>query len=310
MVKYDIVALGELNIDLILNDIRGFPEIGKEIIAENCTMTLGSSTAIFAANAAALGARVAFLGLVGNDDFGSFIERSLRQRGVDTAMLLRTSEYNSGITVCMNYGQDRANVTFPGSMNYLGIGQVRHLDFSCTRHVHISSLFLQEQLRRDIVPILRHIREGGATVSLDTQWDPAEKWEVPWDEVLPLVDVFMPNAQELQALTGKSLEEAIAKVAPRVRTLVVKNGSQGSVMISGGVRRTVPALLNPAPVDCIGAGDSFNAGFVSAFVKGRPLADCQDEGNLTGAISTTAAGGTGAFSSPEAIQAAARQFKK
>ena len=309
--KYDIVALGELNIDLILNDIQGFPEIGKEIIADRCTMTLGSSTAIFAANASALGARVAFLGLVGTDDFGDFIERSLRERGVDTGMLLRTSEHNSGITVCMSYEQDRANVTFPGSMNYLGLEQVQKLDFSCTKHVHISLLFLQEQLRKDIVPILRHIKAAGATVSLDTQWDPAEKWDVPWNEVLPLVDVFMPNAQEIEALTGESdLEKAIAAVTPKCHALVVKNGSKGSIAIDGAFRREVPALLNPEPVDCIGAGDSFNAGFVSAFVQGKPLQECQDAGNLTGAISTTAAGGTGAFSSPEAIEAAAKRFRK
>ena len=310
MAKYDIVALGELNIDLILNDIQGFPEIGKEILADRCLMTLGSSTAIFAANAAALGAKVAFLGLVGTDDFGDFIERSLQQRGVDTGMLLRTGEHNSGITVCMSYDQDRANVTYPGSMNYLGFGQIGKIDFSCTRHVHISSLFLQQQLKKDIVPVLRHIKASGATVSLDTQWDPDEKWDVPWEEILPLVDVFMPNAQEIQALTGKSLADAIEYVGSMVRTLVVKNGSKGSVMISGGVRREIPALLNPEPVDCIGAGDSFNAGFVSAFVAGSPLPDCQDRGNLTGAISTTAAGGTGAFSSPEAIEAAAKRFQK
>jgi sugar/nucleoside kinase (ribokinase family) len=70
--KFDIVALGELNIDLILNRIEGFPEIGKEILADDCVMTLGSSTAIFAANAASLGCDVAFLGMVGNDDFGQF----------------------------------------------------------------------------------------------------------------------------------------------------------------------------------------------------------------------------------------------
>ena len=309
--RYDIVALGELNIDLILNDIQGFPEIGKEIIADHCTMTLGSSTAIFAANASSLGTKVAFLGLVGTDDFGDFIERSLRERGVDTGLLLRTSEHNSGITVCMSYAQDRANVTFPGSMNYLGYEQVKELDFSCAKHVHISSVFLQEQLKKDLVPILKHIRQGGATISMDTQWDPAEKWDIPWNEVLPLLDVFMPNAQELEALTGETdLEKAIAAVSGKVKTLVVKNGSKGSIMVSDGVRRAVPALLNPEPVDCIGAGDSFNAGFVAAFVKGCSLPDCQDNGNLTGAISTTAAGGTGAFSSPEAIEAAAKRFRK
>ena len=60
MKAFDIVALGELNVDLILNQIDGFPEMGKEKFAKQMTLTLGSSTAIFAANAAALGVKVAF----------------------------------------------------------------------------------------------------------------------------------------------------------------------------------------------------------------------------------------------------------
>ena len=76
MKPFDIVALGELNVDLILNQIDGFPEMGKEKFAKQMTLTLGSSTAIFAANAAALGVKVAFCGMVGNDQFGDLVETS------------------------------------------------------------------------------------------------------------------------------------------------------------------------------------------------------------------------------------------
>lgn len=309
---FDILALGELNIDLILNDIAGFPQIGKEILADSCTMALGSSTAIFAANAAALGSKVSFLGMIGKDDFGSFIERVLKERGVDTSMLVKTSDFDSGITVCMNYGQDRANVTYAGAMEHMGYEQISKIDFSLTKHVHISSLFLQGQLKKDIIPIIKHIKQYGVTVSLDTQWDPSEQWDVDWNALLPLIDVFMPNAQELQSITGtQNVEDAIAAVQKMVKVLVVKNGMLGSIMLIGeGIRRQVPALLNSNPVDCIGAGDSFNAGFVSAFVKGESLEDCQDAGNLTGAISTTAAGGTGAFASPQKIAEAKALFIK
>ncbi len=310
--KFDIVALGELNIDLILNRIDGFPQIGKEILADDCVMTLGSSTAIFAANASSLGCDVAFLGMVGNDDFGQFISKSLSSRGVDTSMLIRSDKYKSGITVVMNYDQNRANVTYPGAMSHLGFDEICKADFTQTRHVHISSIFLQNQLQKDIVKVLRCIKDSGATVSLDTQWDPSEKWDVDFRVILPLVDVFMPNEQELMALTGKSsLGEAISAVSGLVNVMVVKCGSSGSVMIKcGGNSRVIPALLNNSPVDCIGAGDSFNAGFISAFVHGTPLEDCQDMGNLTGAISTTTAGGTGAFASADSIEKAASSFGK
>jgi sugar/nucleoside kinase (ribokinase family) len=73
-------------------------------------------------------------------------------------------------------------------------------------------------------------------------------------------------------------------------------------VLKDGTRRFLPAFLNKKVVDAIGAGDSFNSGFVSAFVKRMPLETCQETGNLTGAVNTTAAGGTGAFTSLEAVR--------
>ena len=66
-------------------------------------------------------------------------------------------------------------------------------------------------------------------------------------------------------------------------------------------------MLNKSVVDAIGAGDSFDAGFVAAYVMGKPLEECQRIGNLTGAVNTTAAGGTGAFRSKAAVQEAAQK---
>ena len=93
MKQFDIIALGELNVDLILNNIEGFPEVGKEKFAKQMTLTLGSSTAIFAANAAALGAKVAFCGMIGNDSFGDLVESSLQAKGVDTRYLIRQDKF-------------------------------------------------------------------------------------------------------------------------------------------------------------------------------------------------------------------------
>ena len=269
MKKFDILALGELNVDLLLNRIAGFPEVGKEIFAQDMTLTLGSSTAIFAANAATLGARVSFVGMIGKDSFGEVVK----------------------------------------SMSLMGVKDIRPEIIREAKHVHVSSIFLQETLHKEIFEIVRMVKDCGATLSMDVQFDPEEKWEFDYKKILPLVDVFMPNEQELMAITRKAtVEEAVDVILPYANVTVVKMGTRGSLVISGGKRFQMAAMLNKSVVDAIGAGDSFDAGFISAYVRGKDLAECQRLGNLAGAVNTTAAGGTGAFSSIEAVKEAAQRY--
>ena len=304
MKKYDIAAIGELNVDIILNGIESEPEIGKEKFCKDMIVTLGSSTAIFAANAAALGSKVCFVGLVGKDSFGDLVRSSLEAKGVATHFI-GTGDTPTGATICMNYGEDRANLTYQGSMDVMGFDQIDKSVFALSKHIHLSSLFMQSALLRDIHQVLDAAVQNGCTVSLDTQWDPMEKWALDYARVLPKITVFMPNEKELCALTGKaSLEDAIAEVLPYLGgIMLVKCGSKGSLLVKkDGSRKLLPAFLNKNVVDAIGAGDSFNSGFVSAFVKGLSPEECQVTGNLTGAVNTTAAGGTGAFTSIEAVR--------
>ena len=305
MKKYDIAAIGELNVDIILNGIESEPEIGKEKFCKDMIVTLGSSTAIFAANAAALGSKVCFVGLVGNDSFGNLVKTSLAAKGVATHFI-GTGDTPTGATICMSYGEDRANLTYQGSMDVMGFDQIDKSVFDLSKHIHLSSLFMQSALLRDIDKVLDLAAEKGVTVSLDTQWDPMEKWALDYARVLPRITIFMPNEKELCALTGKdNLEDAIAEVLPYLgNMMLVKCGSKGSLLIrKDGTRKLLPAFLNKDVVDAIGAGDSFNSGFISAFVKGLSPEECQITGNLTGAVNTTAAGGTGAFTSLEDVRA-------
>ena len=304
MKKYDIAAIGELNVDIILYGIESEPEIGKEKFCKDMIVTLGSSTAIFAANAAALGSKVCFVGLVGRDSFGQLVRTSLEAKGVATHFI-GEGDTPTGATICMSYGEDRANLTYQGSMDVMGFDQIDKSVFTLSKHIHLSSLFMQSALLRDIHKVLDAAAENGCTVSLDTQWDPMEKWALDYPKVLPKITVFMPNEKELCALTGKAeLEDAIAEVLPCLGgIMLVKCGSKGSLLVKkDGSRKLLPAFLNKNVVDAIGAGDSFNSGFVSAFVKGLSPEECQKTGNLTGAVNTTAAGGTGAFTSLEDVR--------
>lgn len=299
MKKYDVVAIGELNVDLILNRIERAPEIGKEVFAEDMILTLGSSTAIFAANIACLGSKTGFVGMIGRDAFGDLIESSLANKGVDTSMLIKSDKYSSGATICLNYHEDRANVTYQGAMDFMTFDDVDKDLFSKTRHIHLSSVFMQSGIKKDLLEILKFARENGVTTSLDTQWDPNEKWDLNYKEILPYIDVFLPNETELKFLTNcDSLDEAIEKITPYLNICVAKMGRIGSILLQKNKQRVqLDAFLNNNVVDAIGAGDSFNAGFIHAFVKGQSPENSQITGNLTGAINTTAAGGTGAFTS-------------
>ena len=304
MKRYDIAAIGELNVDVILNQIDGFPEMGNEKFAGQMLLTLGSSTAIFAANASSLGPKVCFVGMIGKDSFGALVKESLEAKGVATDYLIESSSAATGATIVMSYDEDRANLTYQGAMDIMGFDDIDQSVFENTKHIHLSSLFMQSALLRDIDKVLEAATKNGVTVSLDTQWDPAEKWALDYKKVLPSITIFLPNEKELQALTGtSSLEEAIEAVLPYLGcAMVVKMGSKGSLLVrKDGSRNMLPSFLNRNVVDAIGAGDSFNSGFVSAFVKGLPLEKCQEIGNMTGALNTTAAGGTGAFTTPEEI---------
>lgn len=308
--KYDVVALGELNVDIILNRIDGFPEIGKEKFAGDMTVTLGSSTAIFAANVACLGSKTAFAGMIGDDSFGSLVEKSLAAKGVDTGYLIKSGKYATGATIVMSFGEDRANLTYQGAMDHMGFADLDRKLFEEAKHIHISSIFMQSELKRDLPEVFAAAEAAGVTLSMDTQWDPVEKWDFDFKSLLPHIDIFMPNETELGHIVGTSdLDAAVAAIVPYLkRAAVIKCGSRGSLLVGkDGSTHMLPSFLNRNVVDAIGAGDSFNAGFIHGFVKGLELTECQRLGNLSGAVNTTAAGGTGAFTSKEAFEKTASE---
>jgi len=306
---FDVIVVGELNVDLILNGLEKFPEIGKEILARRMTLTLGSSAAIFASNISSLGARVAFIGRIGNDKFGEVVLESLQQNEVDVSMIIRDDQHGTGATIILNVEEDRANTTYPGAMDELTIDDISVDDLKKARHLHFSSYYLQPGMRDSVGELFRKGQALGLTTSFDMQWDPKEEWDLAIGEILPHVNVFLPNELELMHLSGKEgLDEAIGFISKYTEVLAVKRGNQGSAVCYRGEVKQLPAYLNEHVIDAIGAGDSFNAGFIYQYITGHTIWECQAFGNLTGAISTTAAGGTAAFRDPDDFRKKARDI--
>jgi len=306
--KFDILVVGELNVDLILNNIQTFPKIGTEILSEQMTITLGSSSAIFASNISVLGAKVAFAGEIGNDSFGNLVLNSLQQKKVDTSFIKTSQVTKTGASIILNYQEDRAIVTHPGAMEDLTCTDVTKEMLKSAKHLHVSSVFLQPGIKKCIINLFKQAKEAGLTTSLDVQWDPQEKWDIDFEKLLPFVDVFLPNKQEILAITNEDkIENAINKLSKYANIIAVKMSNEGSLGFQKDKKINVPSFLNKNVVDAIGAGDSFNAGFIFKFINNEHLQDCLQFGNLTGAINTTASGGTAAFSSFDELKKTAKE---
>ncbi len=296
------MVIGELNVDLIFNQLNKAPEFGKEQRADEMTLTLGSSSAIFASNCSSLGSTVAFCGKVGGDSFGEFVMQSLDEKNVNADAVITDENLKTGATVIFNHHDDRMMVTHPGAMEHMTVDEIPDELFKKSRHLHTAAIFFQPRIKKDLVKLFSKAKEFGLSTSLDTQWDPEEKWDLDIEKILPVLDFFLPNEDELIELTGSSnLDDALDKISDFDTCVVVKRGTKGAIMQKDGEQTSIPAYQIDNLVDAIGAGDSFDAGFITSFLKGKSLEESLKFGNLAAAVSTTAAGGTTAITSFEKV---------
>lgn len=290
--KSEIAVIGELNPDLIAGGVERVPQFGAEVLAERFAMTLGSASAIFACGAARLGRTVAFTGQVGRDRFGEFCVAELERLGVGVENVRITDENPTGVTIVLSGRADRAMVTFPGAIAAFGMADIDLDGLEGCRHLHLTSYFLQTALRPDFGTLASEARRRGLSVSFDPNSDPANEWPADIFEVLAACDIVFLNESEVFAISGRpDLEKAIDRLGARCRILVVKLGARGAVCRNGGETVFEPGFPVEA-VDTTGAGDSFAAGFVDAWLDGAPLKECLRAGNGCGALSTRGAGGT------------------
>ena len=273
---YDIIAFADTCVDLVLRDDDVVPCFGQvEKTVADYDLVMGGSCCIFAAQAAKLGLRVALLGAVGADTFGELILDTLSSAGVDTRYMRVDKELRTGLTAHLTQGDDRAMLTYPGSAKALTAADIGDDMLARARHLHYGSLFLQTGLLPDCIDIMQRAKGLGLTVSLDTNWDPAEAWDIDLEAALSSVDVLLPNEQEAKHLCGgDSLTEAMRLLRQRVPFLVVKRGLDGASAWAEGIESVQTVDKAAAGGDGIGAGDSFDAGFLAGWLEGLALPDC------------------------------------
>lgn len=293
--QLDIAIAGEINLDLILYGLPAQMPLERELLASDFQMTLGSSSAILAHNLAVLGTKVGFITRTGSDELGKLALARLAESGADVSRCLGDSVHSTGVTVLLHHGKERHILTYLGTMAELTVADLDLEYLKSARHFHLSSLFLQRGLWAGLPDLFRRLKAAGLTLSLDTNDDPEDKWGGVLDELLDLVDILLPNEAEICRIAHRdTLEESLAVLAPRIPCIAVKCGAQGSIVQMGKKCITAPPVT-VTPVDTIGAGDSFNSGFLSAWLCGLRPETCARAGNITGALSTQRPGGTESF---------------
>jgi ribokinase len=286
---YDLLVVGELNVDIILTgDV--VPRFGQvEQWCDDLTVAAGSSAAIFAAAAAKMGLRVLYVSRVGDDPFGQLMISALNAAGVDASRVIVDPSIKTGATLIFSRGQDRAMITYPGSIAAVTRADVQPEVFGLARHLHVASPFLLTGLRDHMPEMMRAAHAAGLTFSLDTNWDPEGAWALAG--FFDHLDVFLPNENELLAITrADDLDQAIARMASQVPLLAVKRAERGALGVCG--ERRVDVRAYPTVVaDTTGAGDTFDGGFLAGWLRGEPLERCLRLGAACAALTIRQTGG-------------------
>jgi len=287
----DILVAGEINPDLILSG-NVLPEFGQvEKLVDSAALTIGSSSVIFACGAARLGLRVAFVGVCGEDAFGRFMLDEMQKHHVDVSNVILRSDGQTGLSIILNQDSDRAILTHPGLIPALQASDISDRLLQQTRHLHVASYFLQTNLRPDLPDLFRRANSFGLTTSLDTNYDPSEQW-LGFDELLSVTDIFLPNRTEALSITKlNDIQSAAKQLANKSKLVAIKLGADGTLACQDQLivhSDSIPVNV----VDTVGAGDSFDAGFMYAYLNHWDLQRSLRLACVCGALSTRRAGGT------------------
>jgi sugar/nucleoside kinase (ribokinase family) len=284
----DVLVVGDYCLDLIFIGLAEFPRLGKEVVATDMVMTPGGSY-----NSAAalhrLGMKVGWATDFGDDEYSQHVLACARQEGLEETYFVHHRRPLRRVTVALSYPEDRAFVAYYDAGPRL-LAAVRALPAAHARLVLIPGFYAGRLLGLGS----RVLRGRGARLCMDANTNqPVGLEEGGVRKALRTLDVFIANAQEAREMTGEhDPERALRRLGLHCPLVVVKAGQEGSYAMARGTTHHQPAV-RVKPVDTTGAGDAFNAGFLCAWLDGKPLDDCLRWGNVVGGLSTEGIGGTG-----------------
>lgn len=293
--KWDVYVYGDINIDLVIPNVDKFPLPGQEDVVETINTYVGGGAAIFTLGLGRLGLKPVFQGTIGEDCYGKFIIDEFKNTHVDYSLLDKSKYNKTGISISFTNQVDRSFLTYRGTNDEIDLSKIKLEQVKAARHIHLTG-YMGGKNHKQYLMLLKKVKEiGNVTVSFDVGWDDAGEWYEGIYELFPYINIlFMNETEAVHYSHKKNAEEAIRDFAKTCTLAVVKLGKKGSMAIQKDKLYKVKGY-EVEVVDTTGAGDSFNAGFVYGFLRGKSIEACLNCGNGCGALSVTALGGNTAF---------------
>ena len=299
--QFDVLVAGDLFVDLILGGFTEWPGAGTEVFAKEYRRDVGGGAAITACGLARLGSDASVLSVVGHDT-GNWVTERLAEFGVDTSELRFHDTEPTAFSVGVSTAQDRTFLTYQGANRRFPevlAETAKSGGLRRTRHIHLGWAPPLETA----AGLMAAIRANGCTISLDTGWHEAWLADEQAMERLREVDIFVPNELEALRMTGEQDPERSLRAyeTAGARRVVLKLGATGAAMLwDGEIFHAEPCRVTP--VDTIGAGDAFDAGFLHYWLRGEAPPTCLQAANICGALSTEAYGGVAGFPDAARVQ--------
>jgi sugar/nucleoside kinase (ribokinase family) len=282
----DVVCAGILVADHVCTPMASLPDPGRLVAVDAMYLLTGGCAANVGVNVAKQGLRVGVVGRLGDDAFGRFIREDLGARGVDAdRVIVSPEEQTSQSMILLCKGQDRRFVHTFGANRRFRAADVDHESLRGARVFYVGGyLVLPGLVPDELAALFRFCREEGVRTVLDVVVPNGFVYDGELEPVLPYTDVFLPNNDEAEMLTGEAepARQARALRAKGAETVVVTLGENGIVFTDGEqVRRT--SHFPSEVIDQTGAGDAFCAGFITGMVRGLDLDECLHYGSALGA---------------------------
>ena len=293
--KWDVYVYGDVNIDLVIPNVDKFPLAGQEDVVDIMDTFVGGGAAVFTLGIGKLGLKPVFQGTIGNDCYGDFIRKEFRAQNIDDSLLVTSQDNKTGISISFTNEKDRSFLTYRGTNDEIEISKIALDQVTKARHIHLTS-YMGRKNHQAYLKILKKIKQtGDITVSFDVGWDDSGEWYKGIYDLFPYIDLLFMNETEAVHYSGlATAEEAIVDFGKTCPLVVAKLGKDGSIAWSNDQQYEAKAYPVKA-IDTTGAGDSFNAGFVYGFLKGKSVEACLSYANGCGALSVTALGGNTGF---------------
>lgn len=276
----DVISIGDANIDLIMRvphhpNIHPKSDRGAAVRGQWYYLGPGGAAANVAAGMARLGNRVGFIGVIGDDEMGRTIRLNLSNSGVDIRYLRSVSGYQTSFTSCFESSEGNAvHYSCPGptriseaclDLDYLNGSRML---FLCG---HIMTQ--NEETGHLLLEAMRQAGRQGVIIALD----PGKFWLnmdlAPYIyEAIHVADILLPNAYEAELLSGRSQPREVGRALldKGAKLVAVKLGEAGCFVCTHDEGIEIPSFETDV-ASHLGAGDSFNSGFLHGYMRGWPL---------------------------------------